>query len=181
MRVLVFLVSTLLLCACAGSGPTPYQPVTAKSDYGYQDTKIDGETWRIEVAGNIRTSRGLVENQLLYRAAEIASANGAEGFVVLTRDVEEDTKYRVYPAYDPFYAYPYGSFWWGHHYYGGAGVGLMFGPRYYADPTPITRFTAFAEIQIFSGETPQGLGPTYVAAEVLENLKDKINRPKPKT
>src|SRR6185295_4198742 len=88
LRPLVAALLLLTLAGCTLSKPTPYAPVTAKSDYGYSDTKIDDKTWRVSVNGNSQTPRELVENQLLYRAAEIAQANGATGFVVLDRDTE---------------------------------------------------------------------------------------------
>jgi hypothetical protein len=194
-RPLAVLLILLALAACTPAKPTAYAPVTGKSDYGYSDTKIDEQTWRVSVAGNSQTSRELVENQLLYRAAEIAAANGADGFVVLDRETERES--RVLPSYDPFFAYPYGPFWAGHPFYPGfgyyrgpiygfglghgfggwsAGVGRTWGyAPYWGGPT-ITKYAAYAEVRLFQGEAPPVSGPAYDAAEVLANLADKINR-----
>ena len=175
MRPLLPLLLPLLLAACVSSGPTPYRPVTSDSAYGFHETKIDDTTYRIEVAGNRRTSRALVENQLLYRAAELATAQGADGFVILERDVEAEVRQRGV-AYDPFF-YPYGTFWWGRfpHY----GLGLLYAPPVFIEQRPDTTYTAFAEVRFFTGTAPSGLGPSYQAAEVLKNLKDKVNLPTP--
>jgi hypothetical protein len=190
----------LALSACSLSKPTAYAPVTAKSDYGYSDTKIDDRSWRVSVNGNIETSRELVENQLLYRAAEIAQANGATGFVVLDRETERKDRVIGGGSWDPFFAYPYGPFWAGYPFHRGyegfyagpafgfgfgtgygfngwtAGVGRTWGYSPYWGGRTITKYAAYAEIQTFSGEPPTGLGPTFNAEQVLTNLKDKVNR-----
>ncbi len=186
----------LALTACQLAKPTAYGPMTAGSDYGYSQTRLDSQTWRVQVAGNSETSRDLVENQLLYRAAEIAAEAGADGFVLLDRDIERDSEsYTTYPLYaDPFYAYPYGPFWGGHAFYGArpgywpgfygagfgfngytAGVGRTFG-RGYAETRTLDRYTAYAEIRLYSGEPPAGSGPAFAASELLANLADTVNR-----
>jgi hypothetical protein len=194
-RPLAALLLLSALAACTPAKPTAYAPVGGKSDYGYSDTKIDEQTWRVAVAGNSQTSRDLVENQLLYRAAEIAQANGATGFAVLDRETERES--RVLPSYDPFFAYPYGPFWAGHSFYPGfgyyrgpgfgfgmgygfggwsAGVGRTWGyAPYWGGPT-ITKYAAYAEIRLYQGEAPSGMGPTFDAEQVLTNLAGKINR-----
>lgn len=187
----------LVLAGCSLSKPTPYQPVTAKNDYGYSDTKIDDRTWRVSVNGNVQTPRELVENQLLYRAAEIALANGATGYVVLDRDTEQKSRVIGNGSWDPYFAYPYGPFWAGYPLYRdypfyGAGFGFGMGgfggwsagvgrtyaynPYYWPGGNVITKYAAYAEIQLFSGTPPEGLGPTFNAEQVLTNLKDKVNR-----
>lgn len=176
------LVTLLALAAC--QTPTAYQPITAKNEYGYGDTKLDEDTWRVHVSGNSLTPRDLVENQLLYRAAEIALANGAEGFVLIDRETERDVTYYGGVAYNPYFAYPWGPFWAGSPYYrGGWGVGFGagwggfgFGAPYYAPPRTVTRYEAYAEIRLYSGEAPTELGPNFVASEVLTNLAGRINR-----
>lgn len=199
LRPLAAFLVLLAVAGCTLSKPTPYAPVSAKNDYGYSDTKIDDRTWRVSVNGNSQTPRDLVENQLLYRAAEIAAANGAAGFVVLDRDTEQKSRVVGGTYYDPFFAYPYGPFWAGYPFYPGygfgygpgfgfgfgagygfggwsAGVGRTYGYGPYWGGRTITKYAAYAEIQLFSGEAPTGLGPTFDAEQVLTNLKDKVNR-----
>jgi len=175
--IVLALVALLALSAC--QKPTAYQPITADSDYGYGDTKLDDNTWRVQVAGNSSTPRDLVENQLLYRAAEIALANGAEGFVLIDRETERDVS--IYGGYNPYYAYPWGPFWAGSPYYrGGWGFGWGFGwGAPYVPPRAVTRYQAFAEIRLYNGEAPTELGPNFVASEVLANLASRINRQPP--
>lgn len=194
LRAAVTLLLLVSLAGCSLSKPTPYAPVTGKSDYGYSDTKIDDQTWRVSVHGNSQTPRQLVENQLLYRAAEIAQANGATGFTVLDRDTERDDRVIGGGYWDPYFAYPYGPFWAGYPFYrdfypyfgtgfvygmgfGGwsAGVGRTWGYGYGGGRT-VTKYAAYAEIQIFTGEPPAGLGPTFNAGQVLENLAGKVNK-----
>jgi hypothetical protein len=200
LRPLVTILLLLALAGCALSKPTPYAPVTGKSDYGYSDTKIDDRSWRVSVNGNVQTPRELVENQLLYRAAEIAKANGATGYVVLDRDTEQKSRVVGGGYWDPFFAYPYGPFWAGYPFYrdyypffgpsfgfgygmgfGGwsAGVGRTYGYGPYGGGRTITKYAAYAEIQLFSGEPPTGLGPAFDAEQVLTNLAGKVNKPAP--
>lgn len=203
LRPAIAVLLLLALAGCALSKPTPYAPVTAKSDYGYSDTKIDDRTWRVSVNGNVQTPRELVENQLLYRSAEIALANGATGFVVLDRETERKDRVIGGGYWDPFFAYPYGPFWAGYPGYAGyypyfgpgfgfgwgmgfggwsAGVGRTYGygSPYWGGRT-VTKYAAFAEIQIFSGEPPTGLGPTFNAEQVQQNLAGKVNKAAPAT
>ncbi len=88
--------SCFLLVLAACTKPTPYAPSGA-SQFGYSDTKIDDDTVLIEVAGNSKTPRVLVENQLLYRAAQLAQERGDAIFVLLTRDTERDVQIGTQP------------------------------------------------------------------------------------
>lgn len=161
---LVVLAVLLALGAC--TKPTPYAPA-AGSGFGYSETKIDEDTTRIEVAGNSRTPRDLVENQLLYRAAQLAQERGAKTFVLVTRDTERNVQYWT----EPLGVFPYG--------YSGIGFGRRYGGFGFAyAPTTtraIDRYTMYAEARFYEDEPPAGLGPSYNAAEVLHNLKGKIN------
>ncbi len=197
--LLPILLLPLLLGACQTTQPTAYGPVTAKSPYGYKDQQLDASTWRVTVAGNAKTDRDLVENQLLYRAAEIALAAGADGFVVLDRDVDRDVQYRTV-VNDPFYAYPYGGFWGVRPYYdpitrhlyppgvgpygygfGGysAGVGRVFGPPTQATTQSISKYTAYAEVRLYQGSAPDGEGTAFDAREVIDQLGSQVNKASP--
>ena len=193
----LLLPAVLALGACQAARPTAYAPVTAESTYGYKDQKLDETTWRVTVAGNSRTERELVENQLLYRAAEIALANGADGFLVLERDTEREVRYQT--RYDPYYAYPYGGFWgyrpyydpfsarlyppgfgyWPRYGYGGysAGIGMVFGPPVRAETRAITQYTAHAEVRLYQGEAPVGEGVAFDARQVIAELGARVNKP----
>ncbi len=156
--------AVLVLGAC--TKPTPYAPA-AGDGYGYSETQIDDETIRIEVAGNSQTPRDLVENQLLYRAAQLAQERGAKVFVLITRDTERSVQYSSQPA--GIYPYGYGGFGFGRPY---SGFGLAYAP---VTSSAIDRYTVYAEARFYQEEAPAGLEPAYNAAEVLQNLKGKIN------
>ncbi|MDH3472417.1 MAG: hypothetical protein OEM59_01895 [Rhodospirillales bacterium] len=163
------LVLGLLLAACA-LPPTPYQPAEG-SRYGYSEEQIDAETWRVRFAGNSVTERAVVEDYVLYRAAELAVAQGADGFVVLMEDVETDDAY--YGSYYP--PYPYGAYRFGYGrpypYYGaGFGTSTMRSER---------RYTDHLRIRLFRQVAPEGVGAAYDARAILRALAPKIVRPLP--
>lgn len=157
----------IALAACA-TPPTPYQPI-GEARYGYAEEQIDAETWRVRFAGNTATDRAVVEDYVLYRAAEIATANGADGFVVLKEDVEKDVAYYG-NTYQPFGAYHFGH---GHHHSGfGYGIG-------YGTVRADNRYTDHLRIRLFKTVAPEGQGASYDARAILRVLGPKIVRPAP--
>jgi hypothetical protein len=64
-----FLVLFTLGCA----GATPYQAAAWQG--GYEESRLDAESFRVEFRGNGYTSRLQVENALYYRCAELTVAN----------------------------------------------------------------------------------------------------------
>ncbi len=166
----------VLACLALGAGacvkPTPYAPA-GSGPYGYSDTQIDDDTVRIEVAGNSKTPRDLVENQLLYRAAQLAQARGDATFVFLSRDTEKNVRYWSQPIGG---FYPYGG-WGGFGFFAPfRGYGLGYAPITYR---AIDSYTVYAEARFYKEEAPAGLEPAFNADEVLKNLKNKINRQSP--
>ena len=177
----------LLLVLAACTSPTPYQQAEGEDGFGYTQTRLDQRTFQLTFHGNALTTREEVERNLLYRAAEIAQSEQTQGFVVLSENVERDVRYQG-TGYQP-----YG--------YGGAigfGSGLHFGRGYhglrhrgpflsygFAHPfalthlRPISEYNASAKIRLYDGEPPEGQGPTYDAAEVLETVGPLIVRPDP--
>ncbi len=158
--------AVLLLAACA-TPPTPYEAVGEVSRYGYSDEQIDAQTWRVRFAGNSATDRGQVEDYLLYRAAEIAVAARADGFVVLKEDIEKDV------AYHGSTHYPGGAFRFGH-FRSGSHIGVGFGTT---SLQPVKRYTGHATVRMFRQLAPEGLGPAYDARAILRVLGPKIVRP----
>ena len=69
-RIVTGLVFALAACV----GPTAYQP--REDRYGYADQQIDRTHYRVSFTGNSFTQRDMVENYLLYRAAELTVASG---------------------------------------------------------------------------------------------------------
>lgn len=166
-RTIPLLLLLLTMGACAT--PTPYAPVTEK--YGYKDSGIEQNRYRVTFSGNSITDRETVENYLLYRAAELTREKGGTYFTVVDRDLEKKERYYSYNQW------PFGYGGYGYYgFYGGYYVrhSLYPGPT---DNVPITRYEAIAEILI-GGDEMAGQGPnTYKAADVLVNLGPKIVRP----
>ena len=155
--ILAGLLAALLLSACAAR-PTPYMP--RKGAFGYDQTQIDNQTWRVLFAGNADTPRETVENYLLYRAAEVMLFGAHEEFVVLEKEVERTRDYRTFgPTPYHFGVYhdrgSHGAFHTG------------YGARYtYA----LESYRAFATIRSYAGgPAPAGL-QVYAARDVIARL-----------
>lgn len=147
----------LALAGCAAQ-PTPYQAQEGRST-GYDQQQIDGQTWRVEFAGNAATPRETVDNYLLYRAAEIMRFGGYDRFVVLEKEVERDVEYRGFGPYP------------GHL---GVGVGRHGGRFGYglgvSDYYPVTRYSAFATVRVYDGGPPPAGLQVYDANEIIQQL-----------
>lgn len=187
-KSLIFaLLGPLLLAACMS--PTYYAP--ASDGEGYTDQQIADGRYRISFAGNSITSRNVVDNYMLYRAAEITLASGNDYFVLLDHDVERDVTYRSYvdvppgPYFDgPYFYGPY--FWpdplWHRH-------GFFYGYDPYYDPyydgfaevtsQPIEKYRAYATIAVHSGERPKDDANAYDARDVVKRLGGTVLRPPP--
>ncbi|MFZ0695115.1 MAG: hypothetical protein WAN51_13400 [Alphaproteobacteria bacterium] len=174
--------ATLALSACVN--PTYYQP--AVDDEGYSDQRISDDHYRIRFSGNSVTPREMVENYLLYRAAEITVATGHDYFVVVDQDVERDVTYRTYvnvpPGgyfYDPFFYRPY---LYGPGFYDPA-FGMYYDP-YFGAYAPATteqfdKYRAYGTIAVYSGERPANEPKAYDARDVVKRLSATILRPPP--
>ena len=169
------------LTACETA--TPYQPL-AKGTHvsgGFSDQRLDADHYRITFSGNDVTSRSVVENDLLYRAADLTVKAGYDWFE--TVDHHTDTKTSAYttgfgPGYGPwgYGAFdPYWSFWgpgYGfRHGWGGPFWGSSF------DTETVQRFSATAEIQMGHGPKPKS-PRAFDAHEVMTNLGPHLVLPK---
>ncbi|WP_193170871.1 CC0125/CC1285 family lipoprotein [Nisaea nitritireducens] len=171
LRIPALLFLVLLLPVLAGcASPTPYAPLTDR--FGYKDSSIESNRYRVSFSGNSSTDRETVETYLLYRAAELTLEKGAAYFLVVERDVEKTDRYLNY-SYAPFGYAGYG-------YYGYHG-GYYFRHRIYSGPdesVPISRYEAIAEIVVGGPGLSSNKADLYMAKEVIENLGPKIVRPK---
>lgn len=171
-RLLILLGGLSVLAACAT--PTPYQPAVG-TRWGYEESQIESNRFRVSFGGNSLTDRETVETYLLYRAAELTVERGYDYFQLVVRSVESESRFI---DTDPF----------GRHYYPGFPVHYTyFHPRWgwrgYRDPfwddinvREITRYEASAEIILGMGEKPDDPG-AFNAREVMSNLSDRIVRP----
>ena len=91
MRLLIIAASLLSLAACATAVGTAYGPADAKG-YGYTETRIEQDRYRITFAGDGATAPELVEDYALLRAAELAIENGYDWFRIIGRSVDEEEK-----------------------------------------------------------------------------------------
>lgn len=151
---LIMLVS---LAACAA--PTPYQP--ANGGYGYAEQQIEDNRYRVTFAGNADTPRDVVQNYLLFRAAEITLETGHDWFTTGGQNVERSTRY--FGTVDPLF--PTARAWSRHDYPFGT-----FGTATYSTHQ-IDSYTAFADILMFEGEKPAGDVNAYDARDVVEQLR----------
>lgn len=151
----------VLLTLAACGGPTPYQPSDGYE--GFSEQRIEADRFRVQVAGNSLTPRQTVQDQLLYRAAQLTVQHGYRQFAIVARGVEPKTEYYSYPAE------PLPPWYWRH------GWGA-FPPRYETDQ--VTRYDAWAEIKMYKQAAPAGAN-AYEAREVMDRLGPRVLTPKP--
>ncbi|MEL6360018.1 MAG: hypothetical protein AAFR21_02955 [Pseudomonadota bacterium] len=149
--------SIILVAACATAKGTPYAPADQKG-YGYEDTKIESNRYRVVFAGDGGTPPAVVEDFALLRAAELTRDAGFDWFRVIARDLSAEEK-------------------------GGVGVGAGVGSGSYGRRSGVSVgvggdlgtigarrfFTSRLEILMGSGESPEGID-VYNAASVIESI-----------
>jgi hypothetical protein len=155
------------LAACVT--PTPYQPAPPDG-FGYSETRLDKNKFRVTFRGNSLTKRETVEDYLLYRAAELTLQNGYSHFLVIGRDTEAKTSYR-------YWIDSYGGRGWFYHGF----------PGWYRDPwhrpwggydvQPVTTYTATAEIILVKGPVQDGEARAFDAQQVLAQVGPRVVRP----
>ena len=149
------------VAAC--TAPTPYQP--ADGGYGYAEQRLEDNRYRVTFAGNADTPRDVVQNYLLFRAAEVTLESGHDWFTTGGQNVERSTRY--FGTVDPLFPtarlsrhdYPLSTF----------------GTATYTTHQ-IDTYTAFADILMFEGEKPAGDVNAYDARDVIEQLRPTIER-----
>ncbi|HLS67989.1 MAG TPA: hypothetical protein VK035_01510 [Kiloniellales bacterium] len=178
MRVLIkplLLGVLLLLGACSGTGPTPYQPAERPGGQGYSEERVSEDTYRITVAGNSLTSRDRIEDYLLFRAAELTLLEGYDHFLLLERQTDSDTV-RYYDNWGPMWGpgWAWQPYWGG--YYGsgsryGTGIGMSFGGGPSGNQT---RYMTTALVQLTRGMPSTLRGSIYEARRVMDDLGPRI-------
>ena len=80
------------LAACAT--PTPYQPNIPgqAASGGFSEMRLEQNRFRVNFQGNTLTSRETVEGYLLFRAAELTVQNGFDGFSIVARATDRQTR-----------------------------------------------------------------------------------------
>jgi len=126
------LVATAGLTACATA--TPYQPAMRGQAVsgGFSEVRLEADRFRVNFAGNSLTSRDTVERYLLYRAAELTVAQGADWFSLVER--QTDRKARTYVEPDPFAPYGPYRYWRPYWRYYGTSWGWRARDPWYCKP-----------------------------------------------
>lgn len=175
MRPLLISLCAAALAACSAM-PTPYQPV-GETRWGYDQTQIESNRFRVSFGGNSLTDRETVETYLLYRAAELTVEQGYDYFEVVQRATDSDTRYLNSDPYARFGPY-YSGFSVRYSYYH-----PRWGWRGWHDPfwddvhtREITRYEASAEIIMGRGAKPD-IASAFDARDVMSNLGNDIILP----
>ena len=163
------LVTGMIVATCAT--PTPYQP--SDDTGGYTEKLLEPNRYRVNFRGNSLTSRETVETYLLFRAAELTVETGNDYFVMVERDTDSDVRYRTtYTDPWPYYGYYYSSLRYRYPYHlGGYG---RFGDSY---TQQVTRYSASADVVVYSGPKPKDNPKAYDAREIMKNLGPDVIRP----
>jgi hypothetical protein len=152
------------LAGCALPVQTPYQPL--QDNGGFSEQRIEANRFRVNFEGNSLTTREEVENNLLFRIAELTLSQGCDYFVLSDNDTEANTIYLQtmmgYDTFDPFYP----RFW--------PRTGFVSGTA-----TPITSYKAQAYVLMFKGTKPENEINAYDAHAVQTSLAPLIQRRQP--
>lgn len=80
----------LVLSACATV--SPYAAQTTPGGAGYSQVRVDETHWRVEFVGDEGASAGIVERNLLFRAAQLTQSSGYEWFLPSQHSADADTE-----------------------------------------------------------------------------------------
>lgn len=167
-RLLLAASLILLLAACAK--PTPYQP--AIDGYGFTEQRIEDNRYRITFHGNSVTSQQVVEDYMLYRAAELTREQGYDFFEIADKETDKDTRYLA-TYVDPFPPYYYG-------YYGRRFYPYPVGPSIRTGTyRPIVQYSVQANIVLYRGKKPPENVEAYDARDVIQRLRPTVRLPEP--
>lgn len=84
-RWLALVMAAVVLTACASSH-TPYMPAPDEDSFGYRESVLGENRYRVTFAGNSSTSSDKVQDYTLLRAAELTVQKGYDWFSVANRD-----------------------------------------------------------------------------------------------
>jgi len=160
------LLGLLALAGC--TTPTPYVAADEGDGFGYSETQLEANRYRVTFAGNFDTARETVQNYLLYRAAELTVENDGDYFVIADQNLERSTRY--IGTASPGFGGGFG--------YGGVRSGGLIGTGISTvDARPIDEYAAFADIVIEQGEKPPAAPDAYDARQILARLGPTVVRP----
>jgi flavin-binding protein dodecin len=169
------LVSTLLVISlmfgCASQ--SPYAPAGQNNGYGYSESSLTSNRYRVSFTGNSRTSSDQVKDYTLLRAAELTLQHEYDWFEVVNRDSDKES--RQDPQAGISASRPY---------HVSRDCGLL-GCRTTSSPVYAgvhvsnqrrsDRYTSSMEIVMGSGE-PTDPNAIYDASELAQSLRAKMAR-----
>lgn len=165
------LVATALLAACSTS--TPYQPANKRGE-GFVDQKLETGKYRVVFEGNSQTDRAVAENYVLYRAAEVALANGDDYFILVNQVADTRSTYNT-TGFDGYGGYGRAGFFYG----GGFGYG-GFGGITNTTTRQQLAYTVGAVVTTHKGPKPADNAMAYDARSVIESIGPSLQHPKAK-
>jgi hypothetical protein len=154
------------LSGCA-SGPAPYGPKTADTVTGYTDEQLAQNRFRVTYVGNSTTSRDIIEDYLLFRAAQVTQSAGAQWFVFAARDTKAKTSY--FSNFEGWPGWHRGFGWYRH--------GWSWPYDEDVESRPITRYQAYAEIVFLTPEQAKADPRALNAQDVIDHLGPKVLPP----
>lgn len=160
---------TLALPGCT-TGPAPYGPKTDRSSTGYSDERLAQNRYRVTYSGNSATPRAVVEDYLLYRAAEVTLGAGYTAFEFDARDTKAKTTYlSTFQGFPDWYGFGGGFGWYWHNW------------PYDEDiqSRPITRYEAYAEIIMLTPDQAKATPRSLDARDVMNRLGPRVLPPPP--
>jgi hypothetical protein len=88
MKKLLIFFCMSYLYACGSS--SPYVEAGNARDYGYSESRITDNRYRVSFRGDVNTTGDEVKDMALLRAAEITLLNDYDWFRVLTQETQQD-------------------------------------------------------------------------------------------
>lgn len=152
-RNAAMLAAAAILAGCA----TAYQPSGATG--GFEEMRIDAETYRIRASGNALVSLSRMNDYVLLRASEIALQQGYSHFRILTSSGRYDTLTTTTP--------------------GSVDTNTYKGKTYATYTPPTASTTQFprseAIVRLMKGKPKEGV--SYEARSVYDSLAPKYKQP----
>jgi hypothetical protein len=149
----------LALAAC--TRPTPYQAASRSGGEGFTTQQIESNRYRVAFQGNAVTPLQLVDDYLLYRAAETTVENGYDYFVLISQNHER------MPASSGGFSLGLGGASFGRGGGGGGGIAIGSG----GDDSD---YQSAAEVAAYKGAKPADVPNAYDAHEILSRLGPTI-------
>lgn len=92
MRIKMIFVALIAVALAACSSSTTYQPAEKLGAYGYTETKLGKNRYRVTFTGNTITDKETVNDYALLRAAELTMQEGYDWFQLVNRDSESKSR-----------------------------------------------------------------------------------------